>query len=475
MKKTTRAMTAMLLIALLVGIMSMAVQAAPQGFDRCDSDAARFTRHDGVTFSYFPNSTITIATVNMSLVDGVNYRTLNGVERISADLVARGYSPVTRAELTNFLVSARAFNAGQNTQQQPGQQQPGQSPQVSVAPYFGDNPVLVPEWWFHGDRYANLTPGENRTNPAPLMRDMRNVLGDSASRAGGLTANIAHMPHDQRHDDGMRAAMQNNFSEFGTNFPFNQAFFDRMTGSDRLRNVVFTRTASDPLGRYGGPFGGRQQAIIATAVNNPPTVPAENTQFFELMRHFSLHSSMAGGATMVATGGQHRPTHERNLLDYHTFLEQMLVQRISEVEFLATAFWGNEDRLNHHVQNLFGPYGFTLEDIQYARTYDRNIRDTTGQRINRSLLIDSFINAFCQELNLTPQQRTHYKNIARAEIDRLSARAQQLGLTRQNAFMGVTNGQNPTGLEMIPMQRSHLDPFMFPSRQYYLDAKTAVQ
>ena len=341
----------------------------------------------------------------------------------------------------------------------------------SDTPYWGDNPVLVPEWWFHGDRYANLQPGVNRTDSAPLLRDMQSAFRTIAPQAPthhGLDSVQPHQINDQ-HDALIRNAMQSNFSSFGANFPFNQEFFNSMTNPNRLRNFVFNFVHGNSAGLYNNQADGRL-GIASSAVNMPSgarTTP-EYVHFVEVMRHFGMHSSMAAATTI--TSGVPR-IRETSALDYHPFLEMMLIQRIGEVEFLATAFWGNEDRLNHHVRELFGPYGFTLEDIQYAKTHEYNHRRTTGQIANHSLLIDSFINAFCKELNLTDAQRARYKDIARREIARLSNQARAQGLQRQNAFLGVTNGEYPTGLEMIPMRRSHLNPHMFPTRQHYLNAK----
>ena len=347
---------------------------------------------------------------------------------------------------------------------------------TNAAPWFTNadsfsDPVFVPEWWFRGDRYANLQPSVTGTNPAPLMYDLGNVFRAIAPEAPELDRHLLDMPTNHRHDTLIRDAMQNNFNSFGVNFPFNQDFFNRMTGPDRLRNLVFS-CHPEFRGLY---INDGQQGTAATAVNLPDDLMTpEQVHFFEVMRHFGMHSSIGEGATIIGTGSQHRPQNERDILDYHHFMVTMLIQRIGEAEFLATAFWGNEDRLNHHVQTFFGPYGFTLENIQYAKTHEYHQRKTTGQRTDHSLLIDSFINAFCKELNLTDSQRAHYKNIALNEITELSNQAREQGLTRQNAFMGVTNGENPTGLEMIPMRRSHLNPYMFPTRQHYLDAKIST-
>jgi len=79
MNKTVRAMTAMLLTALLIGIMPMAVLAAPQGFDRNDSGDARYTRYDGVVFTYHPGSSIGISNVNWTMASWVDYRTFDDI------------------------------------------------------------------------------------------------------------------------------------------------------------------------------------------------------------------------------------------------------------------------------------------------------------------------------------------------------------------------------------------------------------
>ena len=383
---------------------------------------------------------------------------INGIgffDFINDNLRANGLPIITPVDVENFRIQAIAFVPTNAI--------------VSDAPYWGDNPVFVPEWWFHGDRYANLQPGVNRTDSAPLLRDMQSAFRAITPQATFHQPGTVSLHQiNDTHDNLIRNAMQSNFSAFGANFPFNQTFFNGMTNPNRLRNFVYNHARGKPLGIYNRADG---LGIASSAVNRPANAAPtyEEIHFFEVMRHFGMHSSMAAAATI--TSGLSHLEDRRDFLDYHPFLEMMLIQRIGEVEFLATAFWGNEDRLNHHVRELFRSYGFTLEDIQYARAHEANQRQTTGQHTNHSLLIDSFINAFCKELNLSDAQRARYKDIARAEIARLSGQARAQGLQRQNAFISAANGQNFSGLLMIPMRRSHLDPHMFPTRQHYLNAK----